>query len=1088
MQNFKRLNIISGWLVFSIAAIVYLMTMEPTASFWDCGEFIAAAYKQMVGHPPGAPFFLIAGRIFTLFAGGNTAMVPVMINALSALASAFTILFLFWSITHLAVKTVKYNENENLVNRIIVIASGIIGALSYTFSDTFWFSAVEGEVYASSSLFTAVVFWAVLKWESNVGEKMANRWLVLIAYLMGLSIGVHLLNLLAIPAIVLIYYFKKKKYSRKGLFVALSLSFLILIGVMYIIIPGTVSFAAFFEKLFVNTFKLPFRSGMVFFVASLFALLFWGVYRTYNKQKIVANTILVCVTFVLIGYSSYAMILIRSQAAPPMNQNDPSHVFNFQSYLNREQYGDRPLFYGQYFNAPLFAEENGKPVYQPVGDKYEKVSEKQKAGFNNKYATLFPRMWSSQPNHPDAYMRWIEKTEADFYNVRKNREGQPVVDQYGKRIYDRQNPKATPSFTDNLKFFFGYQLGHMYFRYFMWNFAGRQNDMQSHYKEEINKGNWESGINIIDKVRLGNQDKLSNQQKSNKARNHYFLIPLLLGVIGLLYHYKYAKLDFIVVLSLFFFTGIAIVLYLNQNPLQPRERDYAYAGSFYAFCIWIGLAVPALFNRLKEFNAKKVVRTDVLKRTAIGFVIAAVFVVFSSPGAAVTIVALTLGLLLMDGLLWILSNVKSDKTIVVTLTALCGIAPALMAIENWDDHDRSKRYFARDFANNYLESCKPNAILFTYGDNDTFPLWYLQEVEGVRTDVRVCNLSYLNAEWYIRQMNRKAYESEPLPFAIPMDKYRTGKREFVYIFDVAKNPVELKSAVDWVAQDDDKFKTLPNIPQKLDYIPQRNLVIPVDSMKVINNGTVSKKNADKIENVAWALQKQYIHKSQLAILDMLSENDWNRPVYFAISVPNENYLGLDNYFDMQGMAYQFVPFKGDNNPNGFGGINTKLMYQNVMEKFKWGTDEIANVYLDENIRRMIMSLRSNISALAKALIIEGDTVSAYNLTNKILNYAPDEVLPYQLQTISAVENLYLLQKSGEAEGIVAKIRKNCLEELDYLLSLSDLHKSFLLYEQQLNLYTLDRLSKTCKAAGNERLAVEINQEFQRYGLIFQGRM
>ena len=687
--RYNKLNNTFGWIAFAIAAIVYILTLEPTASFWDCGEFIASGYKLEVGHPPGAPFFMLLMRFFTMLAP-TTELIPVFANAMSALASAFTILFLFWTITHLARKLVDVKHNEFSATQVILIlGSGMVGALAYTFSDTFWFSAVEAEVYATSSLFTALVFWAILKWENVAHEPHSNRWLVLIAYLMGLSIGVHLLNLLAIPAIVMLYYFKKYEVTPWGIVKALGVSVVLLLIMMYGIIQGFIVLASKFELLFVNGFGLPYKSGVFFYLLAVAALIVWGIIYTHKHAKPILNTILVSFAVVLMGYSTFALIVIRSSANPPMDQNSPDNMFSLLYYLNREQYGDRPLVIGQSFDAPVINRKEGKPQYIQKDGKYVVATRKSNLEFDNRFKTLFPRMYSADPRHIEAYKEW------------SNFKGRPI--RVSGRGGDSEVRRA-PTFSENLRFFFSYQMGHMYWRYFMWNFAGRQNDLQGH--GEAVKGNWISGIPFVDTPRLGSQADLPATFK-NKAHNRYYMLPLLLGMAGLAFQYIRNRKDFWVVTLLFVLTGIAIVVYLNQTPYQPRERDYAYAGSFYAFSIWIGLGVLALYQGIRKAFDK-------------------------APGAAI---ATGLGLVFV---------------------------PGLMAFENWDDHDRSNTFISVDFAYNILENLEPNAIVFTYGDNDTFPLWYAQEVEGVRTDVRVANLSYLRADCIsirccVRHTNRNRY-------------------------------------------------------------------------------------------------------------------------------------------------------------------------------------------------------------------------------------------------------------------------------------------------------------------------------------------
>ena len=726
-MNYKRTNNLVGWFTFLIAAYVYISTIEPTGSFWDCGEFIATAHKLEVGHPPGAPLFLMLARIFILFGGDDVRMYPIAVNILSALMSAFTILFLFWTITALARKIVIGKGEISTDKLIAVMGAGLVGALAYTFSDSFWFSAVEGEVYASSSFFTAIVFWAIFKWENAADEPHNLRWLILIAYLMGLSIGVHLLNLLTIPALAFVIYFKKYKVSTKGIIYTAILGTLVLGFIQYGIIQGAITLAGTFDRVFVNGFGMPFGSGIIFYALLIVAGVIWGLIYTKKKNHPIWNTAILCFVFIMIGYSSFAQIVIRSAANPPLDENNPENVFNFISYLKREQYGERPLFIGQYYNAKVIDQKVGDDTWAKVEgeSKYIKGPSKIDPVYEQDKTTVFPRMWSNQQSHINEYKKW--------------------ADVKGDR---------TPTFGENLKFFFVYQMGEMYWRYFMWNFAGRQNDLQG--PGGITKGNWLSGVKFIDEMRLGPQDNLPETMTNNKARNYMYFLPFILGIIGMVYHYSRDNKDAWVVMLLFFFTGIAIVIYLNGTPLQPRERDYAYAGSYYAFAIWIGLGVLSLYEFLKK-------------------------------------------------------RVPATASAVVT-TALCLVAvPAVMAKAEWNDHDRSNRYTSRDFATDYLNSCAPNAILFTNGDNDTFPLWYVQEVENVRTDVRVVNLSLLNTEWYVDQLKRKYYDSDPIAISWTQDKYMLGRRDYIPFYDRGiKEPVELKELVDFMGSDDPQAKARTN--------------------------------------------------------------------------------------------------------------------------------------------------------------------------------------------------------------------------------------------------------------------------------------
>ena len=1008
MKNYKLINNVTGWVVFFLSAMVYIFTIEPTASFWDCGEFIATCYKLEVGHPPGNPIFMIMGRFFTLFAGGNTDIIPITINVMSALVSAGTILFLFWTITHIAKRMlVKEGEEFETWKYIGVMGAGFVGAMGFTFTDSFWFSAVEAEVYATSSFFTAIVVWAIFRWENVANENYSNRWLVFIAFLMGLSIGVHLLNLLAIPAIVFVYYFKKYEISQKaieGFFILFVVPFLILlaipspgivtilllalialllwhfyskklfkqtgfkkliqatfismailIGIMYVIIPYTVKAASWFELLFVNGFGMGYNSGMIIYCVVLSLIIAGLTYWTFKKKKILLNTIMLCVMVILLGYSAVIMIVIRSNANPPLDENNPENAFSLLAYLNREQYGDRPLFYGQFYNAPIDRSDpyiEGAPNYVQINGRYEIADYKMSYNYDPDFCTVFPRMWSPQKDHMSAYKSWGEI------------KGRPI------QITDNQGKPKTeyrPTFSENLRYFWRYQVGFMYFRYFMWNFSGRQNDIQGH--GGILKGNWITGIDAIDKMIVGPQKNLPENMKNNKGTNKYYLIPLLLGVIGMIYTYMRARQDFLFIMLLFFFTGIAIILYLNQYPYQPRERDYSMVGSFYAFAIWLGLGVVPLI---------KLLRRKIPATISAGFV-----------------------------------------TVVCTI-----FVPGLLAKENWNDHDRSHRYTSRDFAVNYLNSCAPNAIIFTNGDNDTFPLWYVQEVEGVRTDVRVVNLSLFNTDWYIDQMKRQAYDSKPIPSTLEYVHYMQGQRDIVFLVDdknsfidekykknhafensykelftglqkilenskfpelhkadyekILKghslmNLLRFKSIVNGLAQKtniekynlhEESINNLRTASDKLieavsneyvpvqdamkfiansrpertkisggndqDYCPTKKFSIPVDPDKVIKNGTVSEKDRANIVPVDWTINKSYIMKAEMMVLDILAANNWERPVYFAITVGSDSYMSLEPYFQLEGFAYRLVPIRTQSAGGQIGRVNADIMYDNMM--------------------------------------------------------------------------------------------------------------------------------------------------------------
>ncbi len=918
MERYTRWNIIIGWLSFAIALATYFLTLEPTVSWWDCGEFIACSDKLLVGHPPGAPFFLLLGRFFAMLTS-NPEKVAMMVNSLSAIASAFTILFLFWTITHLAKKLIiRSDEDMTMPNLVLVIGAGLTGALAYTFSDSFWFSAVEGEVYATSSLFTAVVFWAILKWENIADQKHADRWLILIAYLMGLSIGVHLLNLLAIPAIVLVYYFRRHEVTRKGVLRALLAAVLILGVVMYGIIQGITTLATKFELAFVNGLDLPFNSGVIFYAFLLVGGIIYGIWYTHKKQKVIWNSIITGIAVIIIGFSSYALIVIRSQANPPMDMNNPENVFSLLSYLNREQYGDRPLLTGHYFDDEIHRDQSGYPLL-----KYKKAVYR-KDTTSNKYivadrkpeltyeegAKLFPRMYSTDGNHIKAYREWGGVSEGEKSN-----------------------------FGHNLKFFFRYQIGHMYFRYFMWNFAGKQNDTQSH--GSLVDGNWISGVTFIDNQFRGDQNSLPDKYKNQESRNTYYFLPLILGILGLLTHFNRDVKNFWVVMALFFFTGIAIVIYLNQTPFQPRERDYAYVGSFYAFAIWIGLGVIAVNDALKKY----------LKVSLRSF--------------------FTVGICLI-------------------------LVPGLMARENWNDHDRSGRYTARDIARNYLDSCDENAILFTNGDNDTYPLWYVQEVEGYRTDVRVINLMLLNSEWNIRQLMRKSYESEVIPMSLPINEYLEGTNNSFIILEDPRR-IRMKTLIEGIKKQDKQFVRRGRSGDNITVIPTNKFVLPVDSVKVISNETVKPEDAEFMENeIEWTMSQDQYTKSVLAELDMLASFDWERPIYF-VSGGNEGALNLEEFFQFEGLAYKLVPIKTEGgNFFNYGRINTDDLYDNLMKEFSWGRMNKQDVHIDHYNRRTVsvIRLRKNFVRLAEALLEEGENTKAVEVLDRIMELTPHSKFPY----------------------------------------------------------------------------------------------
>ncbi|MBL4657502.1 MAG: DUF2723 domain-containing protein [Flavobacteriales bacterium] len=1004
-MEYKKLNNILGWSTFLVAAWTFLSTIEPTVSFWDCGEYIATAYKLEVGHPPGGPFFQMLGRLVTMFTPADKA--ALMINGLSAMCSAFTILFLFWTITALGKKLVERSGRSMEEYKWAILGSGVIGGLAYTWSDTFWFSAVEGEVYAMSSFFTAFVFWAILKWETIPSDKHPDRWIVLIAYLMGLSIGVHLLNLLTIPALAFVYYFKKNEVSRKGIIQTAIISFIILLGIQYGIVQYMIKIGAYFELAVVNGLGLPFGSGMLVYGLLITAGVVYGLKWTHEKNKPQWNTIILCFMMICIGYSSYGQIVVRSLANTPMDENNPENVFAFMSYLSREQYGDRPLGYGQYFNAPLDKREpykDGNPVYWPDPEqgKYIVTDDKKQSipNYDPKYKSVFPRMYSDKANHVRAYKEW-----SGFKGGNKR-----------------------PSFGKNLTFFYWYQIHWMYTRYFLWNFAGRQNDSQGH--GNILDGNWYTGIPFIDEIHLGPQDNLPASMTNNKAHNRLYGLPLLLGLLGLFFHFYSDKKGFAVVMILFLLTGLGIIVFPNQYPYQPRERDYAYAASFYAFAMWIGLGVMGLFELLKKYM----------------------------PG----------------------------KMSAITSVVVSAAVPAIMVSEEWDDHDRSGLYTARDFAANYLNSCEKNAILFTNGDNDTFPLWYAQEVEGIRTDVRVMNLSLSNTDWYIDQMSRKAYDSDPVPFSMKSHQYRQGTRDYVPFYERdIKGHTDLKEIMDFVKSESPQAKIKTQSGKWLNYIPTKNFSLSVPKEKVLANGTVSQENADKIvPKLIWTKSGNYVLKNSLMQLDMLQNNDWERPVYFAITVGGSAYLQMEKYFQLEGLAYRLVPIETKGQGGQTGRVDTDIMYNNVMNKFKWGGMD-GDVYMGETNMRMTYNLRNNFARLADALLREGKTDSAITVLDKCVEVMPDHSIPYNFFMTPIAEAYYRAGEVEKANAVLIRLKEIYEDDLDYYLSLRGANAKSISQQSQRAMSVYQRLIQIVSLYKQAELKKEMEDKFKIFQADYQ---
>ena len=1089
MKQYKFVNNLTGWITFLIAATVYCLTIEPTASFWDCPEFITTGYKLEVGHPPGAPFFMLVANFFSLFASGPSE-VARMVNYMSALMSGACILFLFWSITHLVRKLVVKDENHITRGQLVTImGSGVVGALAYTFSDTFWFSAVEGEVYAFSSLFTAIVFWLILKWEDVADQPHSDRWLILIAYLTGLSIGVHLLNLLCLPAIVLVYYYKKvPNANAKGSLLALLASMILVAVVLYGIVPGIVKVGGWFELLFVNVLSMPFNTGVIVYIILLAACLVWGVYESYTekdklcmalsfiltiamlgipfyghgasavvigivviallwfylspkaqnsmkeKYRVSArtlNTALLCTMMMVIGYSSYALIVIRSTANTPMDQNSPEDIFTLGEYLGREQYGTRPLFYGPAYTSKVALDvKDGycQPRISYNGTKFirkEKATPDEKDSYieipgriEYEYAQnmLFPRMYSS--THTQQYEAW---QDVKGYEV--------PYDQCGEMIMVKM-----PTQWENIKFFFSYQLNWMYWRYFMWNFVGRQNDIQGF--GEIEHGNWITGIDFIDNMLVGDQTLLPTELKENKGHNVFYGLPLLLGIIGLLWQaYRGQKgiQQFWIVFFLFFMTGIAIVLYLNQTPSQPRERDYAYAGSFYAFAIWIGMGVAGLIQLLSKWMQGK----------------AAAKAETSDESEA--------------------PELKPSLAVALIVSVVCLLIPIQMASQTWDDHDRSDRYMARDFGQNYLMSLQEsgNPIIYTNGDNDTFPLWYNQETEGFRTDARTCNLSYLNTDWYIDQMKRPAYDSPSLPITWDRMDYVEGTNEYITVNpeykksidalyaqaekealagnpeakinvqkEFGENPYELKNILKyWVRNKNQEMRVIPtdSVVIKVDKeaVRRSGMLIPGDSIP--DYMPIKLRTKDNQGNYH---PKRALYKSELMMLEMLAEANWERPIYIAVSVGQENQLGLDNYFIQEGLTYRFTPF--DTNKTGVK-IDSEKMYDNLMNKFKFGGIDKPGIYIDENAMRMCYSHRRIFSQLIGQLLAEGKNDKARAALEYAEKMIPAENVPYDWQNgaLQMAEAWYKLGESEKGDHIIQALADKAVEYMTWYMSLDN---------------------------------------------------
>jgi hypothetical protein len=1004
-MTYNKINNLLGWLTFFIASVVYILTLEPTASYWDCGEFISAAYKLQIVHQPGAPLFLMIGKIFSLLASDVTT-VAYWVNMSSALSSSVTIMFLFWTITALGKKVVAANEIPSTNKLITIMGAGLVGALAYAFSDTFWFSAVEAEVYAMSSLFTAIVFWAILKWDAHADEPQADKWLLFIAYVMGLSIGVHLLNLLAIPAIAIVYYFRRnKEVTTKGTLIALFIGIAILGFVQYGIIQYLIKIGAGFDLFFVNTLGMGFGSGVIVFALIVIAVVTWLIFYSIRHNKPVLNLALLSFVFIVFGYSSYAMIVIRAKANPVLNNSNPADAFSFLGYLNREQYGDRPLSYGQYFDSKAIDSKEKSTIYRKGDSKYEVAGKRQSYVYDRN--TLFPRMYSDDGGHVSVYRDWMN-----------------------------MGPQESPTFAQNLGFFGTYQVGFMYMRYFLWNFAGRQNDEQAY--GEYTKGNWISGVKPIDALRLGSQADLPKSITENKAHNKLYFLPLILGIIGALWHFKRNQKDAGVVALLFFFTGLAIVLYLNQTPNQPRERDYAYAGSFYAFTIWIGLAVFAISEWLNKFlNAK-------------------------TAGAVATVVCLF-------------------------------AAPVLMASQNWDDHDRSGKTTARDLAKNYLNSCAPNAILFTYGDNDTYPLWYVQEVENFRPDVRIINLSLFDTDWFINQVRRDYNSSKGIPMTLAPSAYVTGVRDVMFYQDFKlEGHQNLNDIFEFITSDNPEAKVQYQSGKYENFLPTKNFKMAIDPDVIYKTGTLTEKSSSRIvPEMKWTFPGSYITKGQLAFLDILLHNNWERPIYFAFTVPSSNYMGLENYLFNEGFALRLLPqeklkLDASNMISDLDEVNTDVMYANLMKNFNWANMKTAS-YLDPESTKMVFLSVNKFNELARNLIYEGKLDSARNVMKECLKVLPIKTTyetNFALGKYELVDIMYQLGMKDEANDLLKQTKDLAGEELKYHYSLSRNKENLGMRSIQLNLFVLAQFDELTKKYGQTALNKEVDVMLKEYEVKF----
>lgn len=985
-MNYTKINNITGWVVFLIATTVYILTLEPTGSFWDCGEFISTSYNLSIPHPPGAPLFLILGRIFSFFAMGDTSKVAYWINMCSALSSSFTILFLFWTITMLAKKIITPSEGKYTPAQIVAImGSGIVGSLAFAFSDSFWFSSEEAEVYAMSSFFTAIVFWVILKWEAKVGEPGADRWLLLLAYLVGLSIGVHLLNLVALPAIAFVYYFKKYEPNPTGIIITFIVSAILIVVVMSGIITGLPTIASSFEVFFVNSIGLPFGSGIIVFILLLLGGLIFGLYYSIKTQKVLLNISLLGILFILIGYSSYGIIVIRSQFNPTIDMNDPENIMTFTSYLKREQYGDRPLLKGPVYTAykaeygkDLFV-ENEAPLYRKAEGEYKIYDYKKSYDYDKKYTMFLPRMYSTQPQHIEEYKRLM--------NIKGDRK---------------------PTFGENIGYMIKHQIGFFWGRYFLWNFAGRAGS--DYGSGALSISDWST-------------KDLPAQLLKDKARNNYYMLPLFLGLLGVIFHFMKDVKNASIVGMFFFFTGIAIVIYLNQPPIEPRERDYTHVGSFYAFSIWIGFGVLFIYDALEKIVKKSI----------------------AAPALA---------------------------------TLLCLGVPGIMIAEGWDDHDRSKRYHSVDSAINLLNSCAENAILFTGGDNDTYPLWYAQEVEGIRTDVRVCNLSLLNTDWYINQMKRPAYKSAPLPITLAEENYLSGTNDMIYFVEEPKYNagISLQKFIKLVNERSRIVTQFSGSGESYTVYPSKTFILPIDKEKIKSLGIVDTAMEQYIvDKLSWNVGANSLDKKSLIILDMIANSNWERPIYFSTTLSGEDYLNLREYLQLEGLAYRLLPVKVPGAKQGW--INSTIMYNNMMKRFAFRNLADSTIFYDENYLRFPANARNQYHALAGQLIAEGKIDKAREVLNYSLTMIPDAAIPYDYYIPSYISLLYKVGEDKKAEEITNTMSSRAIAMLEYM----DKNKmSAESRDYQMQLAYLDQIVNSLREAGKTAEASKFYEKLLFY--------